>query len=69
MTFFSGSKGFHVGMPTGLWDPEPSPNDLHLTAEAIAAGRLLDMPVLDHLIVARDGYVSLRDRGITFERR
>ena len=53
--------------PSG--DPEPSPDDLHLTAEAIAAGRLLDVPVLDHVILARDGYVSLRDRGIAFDRR
>jgi DNA repair protein RadC len=53
--------------PSG--DPEPSPDDLHLTAEAIAAGRLLDIPLLDHLILAGDGYVSLRDRGISFDRR
>ena len=53
--------------PSG--DPEPSPDDLQLTAEAIAAGRLLDVPVLDHVILARDGYVSLRDRGISFDRR
>jgi DNA repair protein RadC len=53
--------------PTG--DPEPSPDDLHLTAEAIAAGRLLDIPLLDHVIVAADGFVSLRDRGIAFDRR
>jgi DNA repair protein RadC len=53
--------------PSG--DPEPSPDDLHLTAEAIAAGRLLDLPLLDHVILAADGYVSLRDRGITFDRR
>ena len=53
--------------PSG--DPEPSPDDLHLTAEAIAAGRLLDVPVLDHVILARDGHVSLRDRGISFDRR
>ena len=53
--------------PSG--DPEPSPDDLHLTAEAIAAGRLLDLPLLDHVILASDGYVSLRDRGITFDRR
>jgi DNA repair protein RadC len=52
--------------PSG--DPEPSPDDLHLTAEAVAAGRLLDIPVLDHVIVARDGYVSLRDRGVSFDR-
>jgi DNA repair protein RadC len=53
--------------PSG--DPEPSPDDLHLTAEAIAAGRLLDIAVLDHIILARDGFVSLRDRGISFDRR
>lgn len=52
--------------PSG--DPTPSPDDLHLTAEAIAAGRLLDVDVLDHLVVARDGWVSLRDRGVTFDR-
>lgn len=53
--------------PSG--DPEPSADDLHLTAEAIAAGRLLDIPLLDHVILAGDGYVSLRDRGIAFDRR
>lgn len=53
--------------PSG--DPEPSADDLHLTAEAIAAGRLLDIAVLDHVILAGDGYVSLRDRGIAFDRR
>jgi DNA repair protein RadC len=52
--------------PSG--DPEPSPDDLHLTAEAVAAGRLLDVSVLDHLIIGHDAYVSLRDRGIPFER-
>jgi DNA repair protein RadC len=52
--------------PSG--DPEPSPDDLHLTAETIAAGRLLDVPVLDHLVLASGGYVSLRDRGVAFDR-
>ena len=52
--------------PSG--DPTPSPDDLHLTAEALAAGRLLDIQLLDHLIVGHDAYVSLRDRGISFER-
>jgi DNA repair protein RadC len=33
----------------------------------VAAGRLLDMPVLDHLIVGHDAYVSLRDRGVAFD--
>jgi DNA repair protein RadC len=53
--------------PSG--DAEPSPDDLHLTAEAVAAGRLLDIAVLDHVILASDGHVSLRDRGVAFDRR
>jgi DNA repair protein RadC len=53
--------------PSG--DPTPSPDDLHLTAEAIAAGRLLDVEVLDHLVVGYDTWVSLRDRGVAFDRR
>jgi DNA repair protein RadC len=52
--------------PSG--DPEPSPDDLHLSAEAIAAGRLLDIALLDHVIVASGGFVSLRDRGVAFDR-
>ena len=52
--------------PSG--DPTPSPDDLHLTAEAIAAGRLLDVDVLDHVVIGHDAWVSLRDRGVTFDR-
>lgn len=52
--------------PSG--DPTPSPDDLHLTAEALAAGRLLDIELLDHLVIGHDAYVSLRDRGIAFDR-
>jgi DNA repair protein RadC len=52
--------------PSG--DPTPSPDDLHLTAEALAAGRLLDISLLDHLVIGHDAYVSLRDRGVAFDR-
>ncbi len=52
--------------PSG--DPTPSPDDLHLTAEALAAGRLLDINVLDHLVIGHDAWVSMRDRGIAFDR-
>ena len=52
--------------PSG--DPTPSPDDLHLTAEVISAGRLLDIAVLDHLVIGRGSWVSLRDRGVSFER-
>ena len=52
--------------PSG--DPTPSPDDLHLTAEALAAGRLLDIGLLDHLVIGHDAYASLRDRGVAFDR-
>jgi DNA repair protein RadC len=52
--------------PSG--DATPSPDDLHLTAEALAAGRLLDIHLLDHIVIASGGYVSLRDRGVAFDR-
>ena len=53
-------------IPSG--DPTPSPDDLHLTAEALAAGRLLDIDLLDHLVIGHDAWVSLRDRGVSFDR-
>jgi DNA repair protein RadC len=52
--------------PSG--DPTPSPDDLHLTAEALAAGRLLDIDLLDHVVVGHDAWISLRDRGVAFDR-
>ena len=52
--------------PSG--DPTPSPDDLHLTAEALAAGRMLDIQLLDHLVIGHDAYVSMRDRGVAFDR-
>jgi DNA repair protein RadC len=52
--------------PSG--DATPSPDDLHLTAEALAAGRLLDIDLLDHIVIGRDTWISLRDRGIRFDR-
>ena len=47
--------------PSG--DPTPSPDDLHLTAEALAAGRLLDIQLLDHLVIGHDAYVSRSATG------
>jgi DNA repair protein RadC len=51
--------------PSG--DPTPSPDDMHLTAEVLAAGRLLDIALLDHLVIGHDAYVSMRDRGVAFD--
>jgi hypothetical protein len=35
LIFFSGSKGFHLGLPTQLWRPEPA-NDFNRTARRFA---------------------------------
>jgi len=51
--------------PSG--DPTPSPDDLNLTASAIAAGRLLDIEVLDHVIVGGANFVSLRNHCGAFD--
>ena len=39
----------------------PSNNDIKITKQLIAAGELLGIKVLDHLIVSNQGYKSLRD--------
>lgn len=45
--------------PSG--DPTPSQKDIVLTEELIAAGKVLRIPVLDHIVLGRDSFVSLRD--------
>ncbi len=48
--------------PSG--DPEPSEEDLTITKRLVEAGELLGIQVLDHVIVASRGVVSLRSRQI-----
>ena len=47
-------------------DPTPSPDDVAVTRAIVQAGRLLDVPVLDHLVVCADRFVSLKERGLGF---
>lgn len=51
--------------PSG--DPAPSPEDVRVTRDLVAAGRLLDVEVLDHLIIGQGRYVSLKQRKLGFE--
>ncbi len=51
--------------PSG--DPSPSPEDIQVTRQAVEAGRLLDIEVLDHLVIAHQGYVSLKEQGLGFK--
>jgi DNA repair protein RadC len=48
--------------PSG--DPTPSPEDIEVTKQLVQAGKLLDIPVLDHVIIGRGAYRSLSEMGL-----
>jgi DNA repair protein RadC len=50
--------------PSG--DPTPSPEDVAITRAIVQAGKLLDIDVLDHLVIGRGKWVSLKERGLGF---
>src|SRR5207248_4331440 len=77
LVFFSGSKGFHVGLPTSLWAPHPS-STLHRgcrrLAEALAglAGAAIDAGVYDKVRAfrapnSRHPKTGLYKRWLSFE--
>jgi len=43
---------------------KPSSADIKLTAKLKSAGEVLDLPILDHVIIAETGYYSFADEGI-----
>ncbi|WP_421847904.1 RadC family protein [Novosphingobium sp.] len=48
--------------PSG--SPEPSRADIQITQKIIEAGRLLGVTVHDHVIIGRQGHVSLKAKGL-----
>ncbi|GAB4523475.1 MAG: DNA repair protein RadC [Anaerolineales bacterium] len=50
--------------PSG--DPTPSPDDVTVTRAIREAGKLLDIPLLDHIVIGHNRYVSLKERGLGF---
>ena len=50
--------------PSG--DPTPSPDDLALTRMVREAGHLLEIDVLDHLVIGRGQFVSMKERKLGF---
>ena len=50
--------------PSG--DPTPSPEDVMVTKQIVEAGKLMDIEVLDHLVISKTRFVSLKERGLGF---
>jgi DNA repair protein RadC len=50
--------------PSG--DPTPSPEDVIVTTAIVKAGNLMDIEVMDHVIIGRNRFVSLKERGLGF---
>jgi len=48
--------------PSG--DPSPSPEDVRLTREAGKAGDLLGIDLIDHIVIGRPDFISLREAGL-----
>ena len=48
--------------PSG--DPTPSPEDVKITRELVEGGKLLGIDLMDHIVIAGDRYVSLRERKL-----
>ncbi len=48
--------------PSG--NTKPSEPDKHLTQKLATAGKLLDLPILDHLIISESSFYSFADEGI-----
>lgn len=48
--------------PSG--DPEPSAEDLSLTRRLVAAGSIMGIEILDHVVLGAGRFVSLKERGL-----
>jgi len=50
--------------PSG--DPTPSPEDIRVTERIVEAGELMNVEIMDHLIIGRRRFVSLKERRLGF---
>ncbi len=48
--------------PSG--DTEPSEDDLEINRRLVEAGKILGIEVIDHIIVCKSGYLSLKEKGL-----
>jgi DNA repair protein RadC len=50
--------------PSG--DPSPSQEDIALTRSLVEAGKLFDIAILDHLIIGKGSFTSLKEKRLGF---
>ena len=48
--------------PSG--NPTPSPEDVSVTRDLVAAGKLLDIEVMDHIVIGKGRFVSLKEKKL-----
>lgn len=48
--------------PSG--NPAPSKDDVQITRRLIDAGKMIGIPVLDHIIIAGDNYLSFVEQNL-----
>ncbi len=48
--------------PSG--DPSPSKEDIAVTQRLVKAGKIMDVPVLDHIIIGDNRFTSLKEKGV-----
>jgi DNA repair protein RadC len=48
--------------PSG--NPEPSQEDIAITKQLVESGKVIGIPVYDHIIMAEDGFTSFAERGL-----
>ncbi|MCE7056880.1 JAB domain-containing protein [Algoriphagus sp. AGSA1] len=68
IVFATALKGRAVSLILGHNHPSgrlsPSQPDIRLTTRLCRAGEILDIKILDHIIVTRDGHYSFADEGM-----
>lgn len=48
--------------PSG--DPSPSREDIQVTKRMVEVGKIMDIPVLDHIIIGDDRFTSMKEKGL-----
>jgi DNA repair protein RadC len=61
----SGAMSFICAHNHPSGDPMPSPEDIEITKQLVAGGKLIKVELIDHIVMVDDGrYTSFLDRGL-----